>query len=140
MTAMAYFQNFCYVIKITSICLNRLPWWLRGLSVCLQCRRRGFNPWVGKISWRRKWQSSPVFLLGKSHRCRSLLQSMGSQRIGHDWVTSLTQYLFQQFCLNHWNKNAFICKCHGCLCLRESPKYLELISDYNKIAGYKIGI
>ena len=27
----------------------------------------GFNPWVGKISWRRKWQSTPVFLPGKSH-------------------------------------------------------------------------
>ena len=27
----------------------------------------GFNPWVGKISWRRKWQPTPVFLPGKSH-------------------------------------------------------------------------
>ena len=32
-----------------------LPWWLRGKSVCLQCRRPGFDPWVGKIPWRRKW-------------------------------------------------------------------------------------
>ena len=23
----------------------------------------GFNPWVGKIPWRRKWQPTPVFLL-----------------------------------------------------------------------------
>ena len=27
----------------------------------------GFNPWVWKISWRRKWQPTPVFLPGKSH-------------------------------------------------------------------------
>ena len=27
-----------------------LPWWLRGYSVCLRCRRPGFDPWVGKIS------------------------------------------------------------------------------------------
>ena len=27
----------------------------------------GFNPWVGKIPWRRKWQSIPVFLPRKSH-------------------------------------------------------------------------
>ena len=27
----------------------------------------GFNPWVRKISWRRKWQPTPVFLPGKSH-------------------------------------------------------------------------
>ena len=23
---------------------------------------KGFNPWVGKISWRREWQPTPVFL------------------------------------------------------------------------------
>ena len=44
-----------------------------GLSVCLQCGRPGFNPWVGKISWRRKWQPTPVFLPGKSHGWRSLV-------------------------------------------------------------------
>ena len=49
-----------------------LPWWLRRWSVCLQCRRPGFSPWVGKISWRRKWQPTPVFLPGKSHGWRSL--------------------------------------------------------------------
>ena len=31
-------------------------------SVCLQCRKPRFNPWVGKISWRREWQPTPVFL------------------------------------------------------------------------------
>ena len=33
-----------------------LPWWLRGYSICLECRRPGFTPWVGKIPWRRTWQ------------------------------------------------------------------------------------
>ena len=28
----------------------------------LQCRKPGFNPWVGKIPWRRAWQPTPVFL------------------------------------------------------------------------------
>ena len=41
--------------------------------VHLQCRRRGFDPWVGKISWRRKWYPSPVFLPGESHGQRSLV-------------------------------------------------------------------
>ena len=27
-----------------------------------QCGRPGFDPWVGKIPWRRKWQPTPVFL------------------------------------------------------------------------------
>ena len=46
---------------------------LRGESLCLQCRRPGFNPWVGKIPWRRKWQPTPAFLPGESHGQRSLV-------------------------------------------------------------------
>ena len=50
---------------VTSL-VSGLPWWLGGLSVCLPCRRPGFNPSVGKIPWRRKWQPTPVFLPGES--------------------------------------------------------------------------
>ena len=32
-----------------------------------------FNPWVGKIPWRRKWQPTPVLLPGKSHGQRTYL-------------------------------------------------------------------
>ena len=46
---------------------------VRRESVCLQCGRPEFNPWVGKISWRRKWQPTPVFLPGKCHGQRSLV-------------------------------------------------------------------
>ena len=35
-------------------------------------RRLKFNPWVGKIPWRRTWQPTPVFLPGESHEQRSL--------------------------------------------------------------------
>ena len=31
-----------------------------------------FNPWVGKIPWRRKWQPIPVFLPVNSRKQRSL--------------------------------------------------------------------
>ena len=40
---------------------------------------RWFDPWVGKISWRRRWQPTPGFLSGKCHG-QSL--SIGSQSIG----------------------------------------------------------
>ena len=40
---------------------------------CLQCRRSGFNSWVGKIPWKRKWQPTLVFLPGKFHGLRSLV-------------------------------------------------------------------
>ena len=32
-----------------------------------------FNPWVGKILWRRKWKLTPVFSPGKFHGQRSLV-------------------------------------------------------------------
>ena len=35
--------------------------------------RPGFNPWVRKIPWKRKWQPTPVLLPGKSHGQRSLV-------------------------------------------------------------------
>ena len=41
--------------------------------VYLHCRRPGFNPWVGKISWRRKWQPTPVFLPEEFNGLRSLV-------------------------------------------------------------------
>ena len=46
-----------------------------GKEHTCQCRRykiHGFDPRVGKIPWRRKWQPTPVFLLGKSYGQRSL--------------------------------------------------------------------
>ena len=45
------------------------------INICLHCGRPGFNPGVGKISWRRKWQPTPIFLPGKSHGWRSLVGS-----------------------------------------------------------------
>ena len=44
-----------------------------GKEPTCQCRRHGFNPWVGKIHWRRKWQPTPVLLPGESHGERSLV-------------------------------------------------------------------
>ena len=76
-------------------CIRRwvLYHWSPGGSVrrvCLQCRRPGFNPWIGKIPWRRKWLSSPVFLPGEFHGQRSLV---GCSPWGHkesdvtEWLT-----------------------------------------------------
>ena len=35
-------------------------------------RKTGFNPWLGKIPWRRAWQHTPVFFPGESYGQRSL--------------------------------------------------------------------
>ena len=39
---------------------------------CRRLKRCGFDPWVKKIPWRRKWQPTPVFLPGEFHGQRSL--------------------------------------------------------------------
>ena len=43
-------------------------------------KRPGFDPWVGKIPWRRAWQPTPVFLPGESHGQGNLV---GHGRQGH---------------------------------------------------------
>ena len=51
----------------------------RGLSgkesacQCRRCWRQQFDPWIGKIPWRRKWQPTPVFLPEKFHGQRNLV-------------------------------------------------------------------
>ena len=73
------------------------PWDSPGKSTgvgchCLlqQCRRPGFNPWVWKLPWRRKWQPIPVFLPGEFQGQRSLA---GYSPWGHkesdmtEWLT-----------------------------------------------------
>ena len=55
-----------------NLLIIQLPWWFRQLRVSLQCKRPEFDPWVEKIPWRKKWQTTPVFLPGKCHGQRSL--------------------------------------------------------------------
>ena len=52
---------------MTSLSLSAwgLPKWRSGKESacqCRRCKRCGFDPWVGKISWSRKWQPIAVFL------------------------------------------------------------------------------
>ena len=61
-----------------------VPRWLSGKESSCQCRRYrrlGFDPWVGRIPWSRKWQPTPVVLPGRSHGQRSL---MGYGPWGHN--------------------------------------------------------
>ena len=82
----------------------QVPGWLSGKeSAChftilgkeLRCE---FDPWVGKISCKRKWQPPPVFLPGKSCGQRSLAGygPWGHKRVRHDLVTKQQQNLICQ--------------------------------------------
>ena len=55
------------------VTILQLHWWLRWWRICLQSRRPRFNPWVGKISWRREWLPTLVFSPRKFHGQRSLV-------------------------------------------------------------------
>ena len=78
----------CIAKRLRARTLEELPSFLTGTIVIGACQEavtvkklpanvgrhkgHGFNPWVGKIPWRRTWQPTPVFLPGESHGQRSL--------------------------------------------------------------------
>ena len=82
-----------------------LRWRSSKESAC-QCRRCEFEPWVGKIPWRRKWQPTPVYSsLWAEEPGR--LQSMGLQEL------DVTEWL----------------KCHH-WALQVPPKWIFLLSSF----------
>ena len=70
------------------------PWWLSGKESACHCKRFGFDPWVGKIPWRRKWQPNSVVFPGKPHGQRNLAgysprrckESDTNERLNTNWV------------------------------------------------------
>ena len=73
------------------------PRWHSGKGPACHCRRRGFDTWVRKVPWGRKWQPTPVFSPGKFHGQRSLV---GYNPCGQketqlsDWATEPTYLIF----------------------------------------------
>ena len=69
----------CHLMKLFSVLVFHIlefcikPGGSQGKSVHLQCGRPRFDPWVGKIPWRRKWKPTPGLLPGKFHGRRSLV-------------------------------------------------------------------
>ena len=75
--------------KIVLLELTGLFRWLSGKECAFQCRKCGFDTWVRKIPWRRKWQPTPVSCLENLWTKEpGRLQSTGSQRVRHDWATN----------------------------------------------------
>ena len=75
-------------VIVTALVTVRLLWWLSGEEPTCQGRRRRFDPWVGKIPWRRKWQPTPV-LLPEESMDRGAWRAIvhGVARVGHDLYT-----------------------------------------------------
>ena len=88
--------------------------------------RRGFDPLVGKIPWRRKWQPTPVFLPGKSHGQRSLVgySPWGRKRVRHNLATK--QHLSQELSSSPKTVLWCACVCAADLVSKEmNPSYLK---------------
>ena len=63
----------CFYLLFPIFVFIGFPRWLSDKdSACKAGDMDSFDPWVGKIPWRRKWQPTPVFLSGESHGQRSL--------------------------------------------------------------------
>ena len=68
-----------------------------GKEPACQCRRYNtcrFDPWVGKMPWRREWQPTPGFLPGKSYGQRSLA---GYSPWNHKCMSYIANYISVQF-------------------------------------------
>ena len=77
---------------------------LRGKESTCQYRRRGFDSWVGKIPWRRKWQPTSIFLPGESHGQRSLV---GYGAWGHKELDTTEWQMLSHFslCAGHSSRH-----------------------------------
>ena len=83
---------------------------------CMRSKRCWFDPWVGKIPWRRGWHPTPVFLPGKSHGLYYNGSERGSlfilesfcplwygidvkwgRKVRHDWATGHTNAHINNF-------------------------------------------
>ena len=98
-----------------------LPWGLRTVKN-LQWERSEFDPWVGRIPWRREWQPTPIFLPGEFHGQRSLA--------GYNpWVSKqldtaecnnvlhvLTPWSPHRIFFKHFNISFLPCAIIACLC------------------------
>ena len=78
-------KELIFKCTIVAAC-NSQPRWLSGKPSTCQRRRSNFNPWVGQIPWRRKWQPPPIFLPGESHGQTSQAgySPWGCKRVRHD--------------------------------------------------------
>ena len=101
--------------------------WCSGKQSACRGRRCWFNPGVGKIPWRWKWQPTPVFLPGKSHGQRSLAgywpwghkepdtTKYEHARVGYQFDTCSLEKLLPDLSAWFWEAGC-IDPVSGCLC------------------------
>ena len=89
--------------------------WFSGKESTCQCRRHkrwGFNLWVGKIPWRKKWQHTPVFFPEKSHGQAKSWTQLSNWACTH---------------VVHWRQWLFVCLHHCMPCVLKTENSHELL-------------
>ena len=90
-------MSFLGVLVLFVLFFRGLPGDANDKEYVCQCRRHKscrFDPWVGKIPWRRAWQPTPVFLPGESHGQRSLVGYSARVAKNQTWLKWLSTSLF----------------------------------------------
>ena len=76
--------------------IYRLPRWLTGRESACQSKKHGFDPWVRKSLWRRKWQSLRYSCLEKPmDREPRQVTVHGVARIRQDFTTETTATVYK---------------------------------------------
>ena len=127
-TTILYFQRFYLTIKnkyvlkmekeISGLRIKRrvtsdlgFPGGASGKESTCQCRRHkrgGFNPWVGKIPWRKAWQPTLVFLLRESHRQGSLVGCSSWSPKSWIWLERLSMHTSDLFDVKNWQQQFYL--------------------------------
>ena len=76
------------------------PWWWERLKAGGEGDDRGWDDWMASLTqWAWVWVNSRSWwMTGKP----GMLQSMGSQRVGHNWATELTDWLVPWSKIQPW--------------------------------------
>ena len=103
-------------------------------------KKHGFNLWVGKFPWSRKWQATPVFLPGKFHK-QSPWDCKESDMTEHAHIqiynATLPSIIFRCFPIHIYSLNNFIQTFHGhthhqYFCYQES----HILNHHNILAHH----
>ena len=78
------------------------------VCICLQYRRPGFYIWVGKISWRREWQTTPVFLPGEFHGQRDCPCSHKESDTTERLTPSLSLVIYKHPLKTYYPSNGYL--------------------------------
>ena len=99
-------------------------------QVLLQCRRPGFNPWVGKIPWRRERLPTPVFCPGEFH---GLQNPWGHKESDTTRQLSLTHSVIFEASFSPSLKSPYYCFSFSKIVLYQQKLFLSkygVISDF----------